>query len=510
MPKSIGSAETSSALVLLCKHPQVAKSRLLGVLSSETVEDMLLEYLYHMRAIARRLRMRFVVVTPDLDWIERRDGQDTVLLIDDGRGFWPAVRQAIEWLVASGIGWAGIGAADLLLLELADVEALMERRGAERVIVAATTDGGVNYLLGPTQLLSNLETHYPSLTEVESIRRVVEEHGLEFEALESIPWIHDIDTVSDLAVASRYLRLRDSQTSVRRFVDESIKDVRRTPHGRVVFLPTMSLWKRLIAVLPIDELRFQNAWSQEKASMIEADLLDTQVLRDPVAVDGRTGLIVDGQHRVTALRSLGIERVPCQIVDYRSPQVTIGNWIRQVRGIRMDRLLADLASKGCVIEPATQDGRIIISCGAELVSVGESNVPLSANYQLMAMLETRIASMGGSIVLHRDDLGREGFPGCDIAILPPEPCGKEESLRCALEGECWPSNPNRTVVTNRILNLALPIGLLGRSAIDMMRELYESVLPGVALCPYPDNALIGSRRYEEPCLVAEPARILWS
>lgn len=46
-------------------------------------------------------------------------------------------------------------------------------------------------------------------------------------------------------------------------------------------------------------------------------------LREPVIVDGGSLVILDGHHRVCALRSLGCQLVPAYLVDYRDPRIAV-------------------------------------------------------------------------------------------------------------------------------------------------------------------------------------------
>lgn len=50
------------------------------------------------------------------------------------------------------------------------------------------------------------------------------------------------------------------------------------------------------------------------------------VLKRPVLVADDGLVILDGHHRVEALRSLGCKRVPTYLVDYESDFVTLGTW----------------------------------------------------------------------------------------------------------------------------------------------------------------------------------------
>ncbi len=62
----------------------------------------------------------------------------------------------------------------------------------------------------------------------------------------------------------------------------------------------------------LEELRYQ----------IECD----GILKMPIAVDRKTYVILDGHHRLHALKKLGCKRIPVVLVNYRSPKIKVLAW----------------------------------------------------------------------------------------------------------------------------------------------------------------------------------------
>ncbi len=52
----------------------------------------------------------------------------------------------------------------------------------------------------------------------------------------------------------------------------------------------------------------------------------TKVVADPIWVAAGSGVILNGHHRVAALRRLGAERVPAWVIEYYSPDVRLERW----------------------------------------------------------------------------------------------------------------------------------------------------------------------------------------
>jgi hypothetical protein len=50
------------------------------------------------------------------------------------------------------------------------------------------------------------------------------------------------------------------------------------------------------------------------------------VVRLAIVADERSLVVLDGHHRLTALRRLGARRIPVLLVDYLDPDIRVGTW----------------------------------------------------------------------------------------------------------------------------------------------------------------------------------------
>lgn len=46
----------------------------------------------------------------------------------------------------------------------------------------------------------------------------------------------------------------------------------------------------------------------------------------PIPVDGGTGIVMDGNHRIRAAAMLGLRHLPCVLLSYGDPRVTVTDW----------------------------------------------------------------------------------------------------------------------------------------------------------------------------------------
>ena len=80
-----------------------------------------------------------------------------------------------------------------------------------------------------------------------------------------------------------------------------------------------------IAIMPIDKLKPHEKGSPVYLKLLKQELLKDGVLKYPIIVDEKTGVILDGMHRWLALKGLGYTLIPVMLVNaLRNPEIRIG------------------------------------------------------------------------------------------------------------------------------------------------------------------------------------------
>ncbi len=75
--------------------------------------------------------------------------------------------------------------------------------------------------------------------------------------------------------------------------------------------------------VPLELLREHEQIEYERLRQIREEIQREGGLRHPILVDKRSGVILDGHHRFRAYKELGFETIPCVLVDYQSPIVSV-------------------------------------------------------------------------------------------------------------------------------------------------------------------------------------------
>ena len=81
-----------------------------------------------------------------------------------------------------------------------------------------------------------------------------------------------------------------------------------------------------IELIPIESLRPHEQIVDDHVEELLEDIRRRGILIKPILVDEKTLTILDGHHRVEALRRLGAKYVPAVLVDYDDECVSVDTW----------------------------------------------------------------------------------------------------------------------------------------------------------------------------------------
>ena len=80
------------------------------------------------------------------------------------------------------------------------------------------------------------------------------------------------------------------------------------------------------AIVEIDDLREHERIDKKYCEQLKRRIQKDGIIKKAIAVDRSTGVILDGHHRLNALRNLGCKRIPAVLVDYNSPIIQVLAW----------------------------------------------------------------------------------------------------------------------------------------------------------------------------------------
>ncbi len=102
-----------------------------------------------------------------------------------------------------------------------------------------------------------------------------------------------------------------------------------------------------IYLASLDKLLLHEETIPYRTAELRREFLHDEMVKDPVIIDTESSVVLDGMHRVAALRELDCVCIPVCAVDYQNPNIGVGAWYRAMSGkSNPDQIKAALLASG--------------------------------------------------------------------------------------------------------------------------------------------------------------------
>jgi hypothetical protein len=133
---------------------------------------------------------------------------------------------------------------------------------------------------------------------------------------------------------------------------------------------------REICFIDLEDLKEHEEIRPDYLEDLKNEILGDGILKMPIAVDKKTYIILDGHHRLHALKRIGCKRIPVILFDYQSPEIEV---IPHREGERVTKeMVIQTALEGRRMPPKTSKHMILIEGEQKHISILETiiNIPL--------------------------------------------------------------------------------------------------------------------------------------
>lgn len=261
----------------------------------------------------------------------------------------------------------------------------------------------------------------------------------------------------------------------------------------------MSLFEELMGQLEIREVKSLLCHEQVISSnlkRLKVAMLNIGHLVDPIVVDGKTGVVLDGNHRLKVLEIIECPHSVCQIVDYQSDQISVGTWYPSVghtaeQVFGMDSIKhekVDEAAGRKAVDELKAPFMLMTKDGCHLLNPGD--------YKLREMVEEQnyvLSLLEKNTVDYIPDEELRQSVSAGKSVFYRRKYTKEEIVKCAQGHAPFPPKSTRHLIPGRIIRLNMKLGWLHRGPKDAREEL-EHML---SVRAYTGNV----RKYYEPVTV---------
>ena len=251
---------------------------------------------------------------------------------------------------------------------------------------------------------------------------------------------------------------------------------------------------------------------------LAAEIRMDEALRHPVIIDEESLVVLDGMHRVAALKILNCRRIPACLVNYKSPSISVGAWYRTITATNdypVDKMLEEMSSLGFDIErvdlePYDKIGKNDIVAAAKtrenIHLICHSFDNLKEAYDHIKLIENRLKQLNFKVNYETEtDSFKKLKEGVVDAILLTPKLSKDEIVKTALSGEVFAHKATRHIIPARPLNVNVPLELLTSENLSLkeVNEEFRKMLMKKKLKMIPAGSFIENRRYEEDVYLFE-------
>ncbi|MEW6748427.1 MAG: hypothetical protein AB1295_01830 [Candidatus Micrarchaeota archaeon] len=255
----------------------------------------------------------------------------------------------------------------------------------------------------------------------------------------------------------------------------------------------------LISSLDIVEVK--NLLSHEQVistnlKRLKEAMLNLGQLVDPLIVDKKTGLVLDGNHRLKVLEIIECPLATCQMVDYDKEEIKVGTWYPAVK-LTPDQIFKLDSLKYEKVDFETGKKAVDdLKAPFMLNSDGDSYLINPGSYKLMEMVEEQnyvfsLLEKGSVDYVPEEEMKKLLASG--NSIFYRRAYAKEEIVKAAQSHSPFPPKSTRHSIPGRIIRLNMRLGWLHRTKDEASTEL-KRMLKSRA---YGGNV----RKYYEPVIV---------
>ena len=241
------------------------------------------------------------------------------------------------------------------------------------------------------------------------------------------------------------------------------------------------------------------------------DISEKGVMKHPVIVDSNSLTILDGMHRVQALKIIGCVRALTCRLDYQNPKVGVKFWFRALNDIEMDvaeKIIKEMkipAQRGVFNDRILSSPNLILALVSKDRSIisEKSGRTVEEAYSIIKALQNRLERVGEISYCFEDEALYKASKGEVNAVLAMPKLTKMKIVELASKGYLLPPKTTRHIIPARPLGVNAPLDLLMNEKLQVEEAnstLAES-LKGKRIRRFGPRALYEGRFYEEELYV---------
>ncbi|MDA4123434.1 MAG: ParB N-terminal domain-containing protein [Thaumarchaeota archaeon] len=255
-----------------------------------------------------------------------------------------------------------------------------------------------------------------------------------------------------------------------------------------------------LELLSIAELKPHEETVGHFSDDLVARIMKEGIQRDPVIVDEKSLVVLDGMHRLQGLRKIGARFVVANLLDYSSGEVKLSRWLRVVRSPSpafFNSLLADLDMKKDPSSKSDTSQSVRVWYHGEMFS--STSTSFAEVCASMKRFDSSVTAAGGRVEFMDEETFHLSTDEMDVAVLLTPVLQKNQVIHAGTSGALLPPKSTMHVFPLRPVGVDYPIKDLSTDGGDLAQVLGHRRTKRIE-----PPAFHGGRLYREELLVLEP------
>jgi len=279
-----------------------------------------------------------------------------------------------------------------------------------------------------------------------------------------------------------------------------------SPRG---FAITESKIPILLALKRTEELRPHEETVREDLNGIVRALQNDPILRHPIIADSTSGAVLDGTHRLAALKHLGCRTIPTALIDYQNPLVVIDRWFRKIKLEDPQDFMNHLSKLSPIAMSTSEADRSLLnrSSYASLQDHQDcwsfrSNESAPLDMCKRAFALEQIAVTGNGKITYSDKADITNLSRFTM-LMSTIRLEKNDVVDCCRKHLLFPPKSTRHLIPSRPLGTNVPLNWLRDLNVPEAEAEFEKHLSKMKVKRLPEGSTVGSRRYMEEVFLFE-------
>jgi hypothetical protein len=265
-----------------------------------------------------------------------------------------------------------------------------------------------------------------------------------------------------------------------------------------------------IALVEIDELLIPEETISGILDALMEEIERAGILKSPVIVGRESLVVLDGMHRVEALRNLGCRFICVCLVDYLSPGIRVDRWCRVVSSpIAIEDFFSrfgDLGEISRTVGSPSGGASLLLMLEEGCYEMAAHGEGIVSTFATVTSIESWLRKKGHAIRYETERDAAKMLERREVGfVLCPPAIEKRHVLETVKSGQVFPPKATRHIVPARPFGVDVPLELLRDDVISVeeANRRLSKMLEAKSLRRVPPGYRWGSRRYEEAVYLFE-------